>query len=295
MIQKFINQYFQPNFNAGHGPKLLSVSFIPANFNKKHPRILHQHTDAFELLFIISGEGYYYLDSSYYKIKSGDLVFCNSGVLHDELPEKNNGISFYALRLSEVFFHNLPANHLIPDETYPIVCSSDKYAPIKELFEMLFCYTDAEYHMEEFCEHLMMAIMSLALSAVYGKDMKGKEEKDRHKTNETNQIYQIKQYIDKNYHDDLSLENLGKIFHLSPYYLSHTFKATFELPPMQYLYRRRIGEAQSPLIASKASITEIAGKVGFGDPNYFTIQFRKYVGMPPSTYRRIYTKSVSDK
>ncbi|MEY8356296.1 AraC family transcriptional regulator [Lachnospiraceae bacterium 54-53] len=294
MIQKFIHQYYQPNFSSGHKPKLQSVSFVPSNFNKKHPRILHQHTDAFEMLFIISGEGYYYLDSAYYKIKCGDLIFCNSGVLHDELPEKNNGISFYGLRLSGFTFHNLPDNHLIPEEIHPIVCSGVRYDMIKDLFEILFQYGDAEHHMEEFCEHIMMAIMNLSISLVYGEEIKRKDEKNRSKPNETRQIYQIKQYIDQNYHDDLSLESLGKTFYLSPYYLSHIFKSTFQIPPMQYLYRRRIGEAQSLLIATREPITRIAGSVGFGDPNYFAIQFKKYVGMTPSAYRTIYAKSISD-
>lgn len=295
MIQKFIHQYYQPNFSNGHDPKLQAVSFVPANFNKKHPRILHQHTDAFELLFIVSGEGYYYLDSSYYEIKQGDFVFCNSGVLHDELPEKNNGVSFYALRLSEFALHNLPGNHLIPEGICPVVPCKEAYDVPKQLFELLFCHADAEYHMEEFCKHLMMAIIDLALSSVYEKDLNSKDDKNTRKTDETGQLYQIKQYIDQNYHDNLSLESLGKIFHLSPYYLSHVFKSAFEIPPMQYLYRRRIGEAQSLLIATRDSITQIAGSVGFGDSNYFTIQFKKYVGMTPSAYRKIYAKSISDK
>lgn len=295
MIQKFINQSDKPSFHSGHSPKLLSVSFVPDTFNKNHPRILHQHTEAFELLLITSGEGYYYLNSAYYAIKCGDLVFCNSGVLHDELPDKNKGVSFYGLRASGFVFHDLPDNHLIPEETGPVISSGDEYEAFKRLFELLFKYADAKSHMEEFCENLMLSILSLAVTVAYGDKMDPRAEKDGAKAKDVKLIHQIKQYIDQNYHDDLSLVSLGKIFHLSPYYLSHIFKDAFEIPPMQYLYRRRIGEAQSLLIATNASVTEIAGRVGFGDSNYFTIQFKKYVKMTPSAYRRIYTHSVSDK
>lgn len=293
MIQKFLHQYYQPSFNSGHSPRLMSVSYVPCSFNKQHPRILHEHPDAFELLLVTSGEGMYYLDSSYYEIKKGDLVFCNSSVLHDELPEKNKDLSFYGLRAAGFTFQNLPENHLIPGEMWPVAASKDNYEAFLKLFEVLFQYADAQLHLEEFGEHLMMSILNLAISTAYEAHVKGSQINGERRPGGTGQLYRIKQYIDRNYHDDLSLESLGKTFFLSPYYLSHIFKEAFEIPPMQYIYRRRIGEAQSLLITTDDSVTKIAGAVGFGDSSYFSVQFRKYVGMTPSEYRRIYTRSAT--
>lgn len=304
MIQKFLHQYYHPDFRAGSMPKLLSVSFVPAQFNKQHPRILHQHTDAFELLLITSGEGFYFLDTTYFPIKKGDLVFCNSGVLHDEPSEKNIDLSFYGLRATGIKFRDLPDNHLIGNQVSPVISLGERYTSFESLFQELYRYAGAEYHLEEFCENLMSAIILLAISCVYDtssagvekmEDLPGMNHERIGKQGGAERIYQIKKYIDWNYHDDLSLEYLGKVFSLSPYYLSHIFKKEFEIPPMQYLYRRRIGEAQSLLTTTTGSITEVASKVGFGDSNYFTIQFRKYVGMTPSDYRNNYACSISDK
>lgn len=287
MIQKFLRQTYQSGFRQGRRPRLLSVSFVPVRFNKEHPRILHRHEDAFELLLITSGEGVYYLDTAYYPIKKGDLVFCNGGVLHDELAEKNVDLSFYGLRVTGFVFRDLPENHLIGSQACPVVSTGEHYHTLEALFRELYRYADGECHMAEFCEHLMMAIITLSVSCV--------EEGVPLETAGKERICQIKQYIDQNYREDLSLEYLGEIFHLSPYYLSHSFKKAFEIPPMHYLYRRRIGEAQSLLTTTPYSVTEVADRVGFGDPNYFTVQFRKYVGMPPSAYRNIYARSGSDK
>lgn len=57
---------------------------------------------------------------------------------------------------------------------------------------------------------------------------------------------------------------------------------------MQYTLRRRLGEAQTLLISTKMSITEISVAVGFGNPCHFNTMFSKHIGMPPSKYRSSY-------
>ena len=57
---------------------------------------------------------------------------------------------------------------------------------------------------------------------------------------------------------------------------------------MQYLLRRRIGEAQTLLISTDLPVTTIAGMVGYDTQSYFNLQFSKNVGMPPKKYRQNY-------
>ncbi len=71
------------------------------------------------------------------------------------------------------------------------------------------------------------------------------------------------------------------------YDLTSSFETGYS--PMNYIIRRRIGEAQTLLITTKLSITEIAGMVGFSNPNNFNIQFQKQVGLSPREYRKTYT------
>lgn len=75
---------------------------------------------------------------------------------------------------------------------------------------------------------------------------------------------------------------------MSPWYVSHVFKEMSGYSPIQYLLRRRIGEAQTLLISTDYSITEIAFKVGFDTQSYFNMQFTKNVGMPPMQFRKNY-------
>lgn len=64
---------------------------------------------------------------------------------------------------------------------------------------------------------------------------------------------------------------------------------------MQYIIRRRIGEAQNLLISTDRSITDIALSCGYNNSNYFQSVFKNLVGMTPGQYRRDWVKNISSK
>ena len=93
----------------------------------------------------------------------------------------------------------------------------------------------------------------------------------------------------------ITLQSMGEAMHISPYYLSHVFKEMSGYSPVQYLLRRRIGEAQTLLITTELSVTRIAEMVGYDSSSYFNLQFTKNVGMPPNKYRHNYIVSVGEE
>ena len=104
----------------------------------------------------------------------------------------------------------------------------------------------------------------------------------------------IRDYLDRHFTEQLTLQSLGKALHLSPYYLAHVFRETCGYSPAQYLLRRRIGEAQGLLLSTDLPISAIAERVGFETQNYFNMQFSKHVGMPPTKYRQTRTGKPQD-
>ena len=86
----------------------------------------------------------------------------------------------------------------------------------------------------------------------------------------------------------MTLQTIGDALNASPYYLSHVFKNMSGYSPIQYLLRRRLGEAQTLLISTDLTISDIAGLVGFETQSYFNSQFTKHVGIPPKKYRENY-------
>lgn len=73
---------------------------------------------------------------------------------------------------------------------------------------------------------------------------------------------------------------------LSRSVLAERFAHLVGVPPMQYLARWRIQLAASLLRSGKASLAEIAERVGYGSEAALSRAFKREVGVAPAMYRR---------
>ncbi len=87
-------------------------------------------------------------------------------------------------------------------------------------------------------------------------------------------------------HENITLDGLARHAHMSTNNLIRIFKQTMDIPPIEYLIRLRIRKACDLLADPERQIKDIAFDVGFNDSNYFTRQFRRIMGMPPSEFRQ---------
>jgi len=98
-------------------------------------------------------------------------------------------------------------------------------------------------------------------------------------------------YINDNFADSNSLNDLAKKASLSPYYFTRLFKKETGLTPHQYLIETRIAAAKFLLTSTSASIREIAYETGFPDESSLCACFRKREKMTPATYRKMLRSS----
>ncbi|OQY34068.1 MAG: hypothetical protein B6241_06185 [Spirochaetaceae bacterium 4572_59] len=98
-------------------------------------------------------------------------------------------------------------------------------------------------------------------------------------------IFQAIQYINKNYAEKVSLDEVAGAVYLSPAYFSKIFKEEMKCNFNTYLNRNRIEKSKNLLLNSKFSLVEIAGMVGYEDQSYFTKVFKKIAGLSPGKYR----------
>nr|WP_231965595.1 helix-turn-helix transcriptional regulator [Mycobacterium sp. E802] len=66
---------------------------------------------------------------------------------------------------------------------------------------------------------------------------------------------------------------------------TQAFRKAFHTTPYQFALDRRIARAQTLLLTTSQSITEIAARVGFSNPSHFATAFKRRVGISPRGYR----------
>ncbi|MDR2940703.1 MAG: response regulator [Clostridiales bacterium] len=93
-------------------------------------------------------------------------------------------------------------------------------------------------------------------------------------------------YMKDNYSNpDMSLNTVAKTAHLAPTHFSAVFSQQMGKTFVEYLTELRMGKARELLLYSGSSNAEIALKVGYNDPHYFSYLFKKINGYSPREYR----------
>lgn len=279
MLQYFMPHKYKHILNRDCTPKLEyfckvdEVSYVML-------RAMHVHENLVEVLLVYEGSGIYTIDNNKYIAKKGDLIFYNSGVVHDEFGGNGSNLGTYCLGISNLKILKLGDNKIIEDNYCPIINCNEYFDDILSMFDIIRKSIDVDgIHVAEFSNFLVQALV-VKFRIIIEKNGDVKQIK------EPSLVTKVKIYIDKNYNENISLKSIAEAVNANQYYLSHIFKEETGFSPMQYVTRRRIGEAQNLLINTQLSITEIAANVGYNNSNYFQNVFKKIVGYTPGSYRK---------
>ena len=99
-------------------------------------------------------------------------------------------------------------------------------------------------------------------------------------------IRDVKQYIRKNYANDLSVEAIAKSVYLSSAYLCTVFKKQTGTTLIRYLTSYRMEKAIQLLANPALKTSEIARLVGYNNISYFNLLFKEHTGKTPGQFRK---------
>ncbi|MEK3910204.1 helix-turn-helix domain-containing protein [Paenibacillus sp. FSL H7-0331] len=103
-------------------------------------------------------------------------------------------------------------------------------------------------------------------------------------------INQVKAYISENMDKDISRDDIAANVFLSPDYLSRIFKKETGTSLFDYLIEERFKLAQSLLIQSDKSVSEIATSIGYTNFSHFSKMFKRVTDMNPLEFRKKHRK-----
>lgn len=98
-------------------------------------------------------------------------------------------------------------------------------------------------------------------------------------------IFDVENFILKNYDKELSINKIAEHVYLTPTYLCQLYKKTTGRTLNQFILEVKMNKAKLLLTNTNLKIGEIADRLGYTNQNYFTKTFTKYFGINPSTFR----------
>jgi YesN/AraC family two-component response regulator len=106
------------------------------------------------------------------------------------------------------------------------------------------------------------------------------------KSIDNEQIRRIIVYMNEHYGENISLDRIAKMAYMNPYYFSVFFKKTTGRNFKECLTRIRLEHAITLLNQEDIKTYELAERVGFSDPRYFSELFKKIYGKTPLEYKK---------
>src|SRR5713226_3462327 len=99
-------------------------------------------------------------------------------------------------------------------------------------------------------------------------------------------IHAVVDFMERNIHRDVTLEDLAHVVQVSPWHLSRLFKAATGTTPLGYFKCLKLEYAKRLLASTLLSVKEVRVKVGIIDESHFFRDFKSAFGSTPKNYRR---------
>ncbi len=113
------------------------------------------------------------------------------------------------------------------------------------------------------------------------------------KAHEDDEILNAQEFIEENYTERITVDDLAKQFAIGRRSFERRFKKATNNSTIEYIQRVKIEAAKRSFESSRKNITEVMYDVGYTDTKAFRTVFKKITGLTPVEYRNKYNKPVS--
>lgn len=97
-------------------------------------------------------------------------------------------------------------------------------------------------------------------------------------------VSNVQEYIKRNIHVKLTLNQVADVFNFSPNYLSHLFSKVAKVNFVEYITELKITTAKEMMLRGEGRIYEISQKLGYDSAFYFSKVFKKVEGISPREF-----------
>ena len=114
------------------------------------------------------------------------------------------------------------------------------------------------------------------------------------KDHRDDQIKEAQVYIEKNYQDKITVDQLASMLAISRRAFERRFKKATANTVNEYIQRVKMEAAKMSLESSRENVNEVMYKVGYNDTKAFRTTFKRITGLSPLEYRNKY-REIADR
>ncbi|WP_151733970.1 helix-turn-helix transcriptional regulator [Paenibacillus tengchongensis] len=257
---------------------------------------LHWH-EHIEIIVMQEGHAIFHVDSSPYEAGPGDVLIVPPGGLHVGYSRTTGSVSYVSIvfhaslfkdRSQDLQHEQLVAPYLNNRCRFPVKpkernsdCSA-YYGLLDGMIREVHAKAPAFQLVVKNQLHLFLTLLARLFPPQPGAVGAGIQRHSR--TQE--RFKPLLEYLERHYDEKLTIEEAAGRVNLNPYHFCKTFKKLTGRTFIDYVNLCRVNEADRLLRETDLTVTEIAGRVGCDNPNYFTKLYKQYRGKTPSGARK---------
>lgn len=291
-------EYLKLEENIQHGtymfPFIVYKTRIPDYYKNIN---IHWHEEM-EIIIANKGRCNYYIDCKEYQVNEGDIVIIGPSMLHSFNQVNDNSFDGDTL----VFNLSIINNNTID------VCAIKYFKPIinrkvsmpivihkgakgyEKLFKYISNVVKENNNRHNTYELRIKSNLLLFFSELYENIIEEDSYVEDNNDYMLNKIKCILKYIEQNYRNEITIEDLSKASNMSQYYLMRSFKKYIGKTCTNYINDYRLNKSSGMLITTEYSIMNISIECGFNNISYFNKLFKEKFNLTPKEYRRKYNE-----
>lgn len=226
-----------------------------------------------QLAYCLEGQGFIEVDHNRVTIKAGDVFFLKQNTPHTYGPTGSSFVIKWVIfdgASCQSFLEALSFQSFFMWHIQDMRQIEEKF---QEIYERLLSQVDTFQYSVSAKMYELLLLMKEAMEQP-SKSVVNRKSKE------------MAEFIEANYHRDISLEDITKVVNRSVYHGCKLFKQEMQTTMLKYLEDTRIKHAKRLLLQDDyKTIERLAEQVGYRSGNYFCRVFKKNEGVTPMQFR----------